>query len=207
MIEIFPDLWQTTLQNPFPGLNTHAYFIKRSEGNVLVYNTSNASDLRQIQALGGMATQFISHRHESGHSLGPIKAMFNSRLCASEIEAAYLEEIVEIAVKERFFYSADIELIPTPGHTDGGLSFLYKSTEAGNVLFTGDTLFLSNGEWSTLVFSADGGSRGDMLETLEIYRNLKPNVVISSGYSGDRCVVEIDPLEWDSTIDKIISNL
>ena len=133
--------------------------------------------------------------------------MFNSELCASEIEAVYLEENVEIAVKERFLYSVDIEIIPTPGHTDGGLSFFYRSAEGKDILFTGDTLFLSNGKLSTFVYPADGGNKNDMLETLEIYRNIKPNVVISSGYSGDRCVVEIDQLEWDSTIDQIISNV
>ena len=133
--------------------------------------------------------------------------MFNSELCASEIEAVYLEENVEIAVKERLLYSVDIEIIPTPGHTDGGLSFFCRSAEGKDILFTGDTLFLSNGKLSTFVYPADGGNKNDMLETLEIYRNLKPNVVISNGYSGDRCVVEIDQLDWDSTIDQIISNV
>ena len=180
---------------------------KRSEENVLIYNTSNESDLKEIQELGGIETQFISHRHESGKSLNTIKSMFNSKLCASEIEATYLEVTVEIAVKERFFHSLDIEVIPTPGHTDGGLSFFYKSTEKGNVLFTGDTLFLSNSKWSTFVYPADGGNRNDILDTLEIYRNLKPNVIVSSGYSGDRCIVEIEQLQWDSTIDKVISNV
>jgi hydroxyacylglutathione hydrolase len=104
-------------------------------------------------------------------------------------------------------HNQDIEVIPTPGHTDGGLSFLYNLTKGKSILFTGDTLFQSNSKWSTLVYTADGGNRSDMLETLEIYRKLQPNIVISSGYSGDRCIVEIDPLEWDMTIDEVISSV
>jgi hydroxyacylglutathione hydrolase len=69
MKEIFAGVWQTTLENPFPGLNTHAYLIRRDEGNVLFYNTSNEDDLKKILELGGIETQFISHRHESGRSL------------------------------------------------------------------------------------------------------------------------------------------
>ncbi len=207
MKEIFPSVWQTTLENPFPGLNTHAYLIQRDEGNVLFYNTSNQDDLKKILELGGIETQFISHRHESGSSLKKIKSIFNSKLCTSEIEAPYLEETVDLIVKDRFLHNQDIEVIPTPGHTDGGLSFLYSLTKGKNILFTGDTLFQSNNKWSTFVYSADGGNRNDMVETLEIYRKLQPNLVISSGYSGSRCIVEIDQLEWDATIDEIISNV
>jgi hydroxyacylglutathione hydrolase len=46
MKEIFAGVWQTTLENPFQGLNTHAYLIQRDEGNVLLYNTSNEDDLK-----------------------------------------------------------------------------------------------------------------------------------------------------------------
>ena len=137
--EIFSGVWQTNLENPFPGLNTHAYLNQRSEGNVLFYNTSNESDVKKIQELGGIETQFLSHRHESGKSLMTIKSMFNSKLCASEIEAPHLEVKVEQVVKDRFLHSKGIEVIPTPGHTNGGLSFFYKPTEGRSILFTGDT--------------------------------------------------------------------
>ena len=171
------------------------------------YNNSNESDLKRIQELGGLETQFISHRHESGKSLMTIKSMFNSKLCASEIEAPHLEEMVEQIVKDRFLHSGDIEVVPTPGHTNGGLSFLYKPTEGRSILFTGDTLFQSNNMWSTFVYAAHGGNKSDMLYSLEIYRELEPNIVISSGYSGERCVVEINQSEWKDTIDEIVSNI
>ena len=207
MKEIFAGVWQTTLENPFPGLNTHAYLIQRVQGNALFYNTSNEFDLQEIQELGGIVTQFVSHRHESGSSLKTIKSMFNSKLCASELEAPHLAEKADSIVTEQTLYSEDIVIIPTPGHTDGGLSFFYKPKEGKSILFTGDTLFQSNNEWSTFIYAADGGSRSDMLQTLECYRKLHPGIVISSGYSGDRCIVEIDQIEWSSTIDSIISNL
>ena len=207
MKEIYSGVWQTDLENPFPGLNTHAYLIQRSEGNVLFYNTSNESNFKKIKELGGIETQFLSHRHEFGKSLMTIKSMFNSKLCASALEARHLEEMVAQVVKDRFLYSGDIEIIPTPGHTDGGLSYFYKPIKGRSILFTGDTLFQSNNMWSTFVYSAHGGNSSDMLYSLEIYRELEPSIVISSGYSGKRCVVEINQSEWKNTIDEIVSNI
>ena len=48
MKQLYDDLWQTQVENPFAGLNTHAYFLKCKEGNVLFYNTSHEDDIQEI---------------------------------------------------------------------------------------------------------------------------------------------------------------
>ena len=68
-------------------LNTHAYFLRRPEGNVLFYNTGNEGDFEKIAELGGIQAQLLSHRDEAGPSLKRIKDLFGSRLCCSAVEA------------------------------------------------------------------------------------------------------------------------
>ena len=68
-------------------LNTHAYFLRRPEGNVLFYNTGNEGDLEEIAELGGIQAQLLSHRDESGPSLNRIRDLFGSKLCCSALEA------------------------------------------------------------------------------------------------------------------------
>ena len=42
MHAILPDLWETEVEHPAPGLTTHAYLLVRPQGNILFYNTSRA---------------------------------------------------------------------------------------------------------------------------------------------------------------------
>ena len=164
MKKLFENLWQTSLEHPFPSLNTHAYVLKLEQGNVLFYNTSN---INEIRSLGGIHTQYISHRHESGGSLSKIKAMFHSKLCVSEIEAPFLESPVDIPISSRIVHNSVIEIIPTPGHTKGGMCFFYQPKSGQKYLFTGDTFYRSGNHWDTLVFEADGGNAGDLVESFK----------------------------------------
>ncbi len=207
MKKLYDDLWQTTLENPFAGLNTHAYFLKRSEGNVLFYNTSNQYDIEEMSGRGGVTFQYLSHRHESGGSLPTIKSTFKSHLCASDLEALYIESRVDITFSESQIHSSNIKIISTPGHTSGDLCFYYKSPVGLRYLFTGDTLFQSNGQWSTLVFPRDGGNVEALIKSLTIIRSLEPDVVLCSASVGETSVVEVTLKEWHEGIDINIRKL
>ncbi|CAN5209351.1 hypothetical protein BH20ACT16_BH20ACT16_16230 [soil metagenome] len=47
----------------------------------------------------------------------------------------------------------DFEVIPTPGHTPGATAFLW-STGGRRLLFTGDSLYLRDGEWRVAVLDS-----------------------------------------------------
>jgi hydroxyacylglutathione hydrolase len=207
MKRIYDDLWQTSLEQPFSGLNTHAYFLRREEGNVLFYNTSNVDDLEEISTLGGLAFQYLSHRHESGKSLDAIKSKFKSQLCAGSLEVPFVETSVDVTFSTRQSHSSNIEIIPTPGHTDGGLCFYYESPIGLRYLFTGDSLFQSNARWDTLVFSNDGGNAENLIESLSTIRTLEPDVVLCSASVGEISVVEVTKVEWRDAIDSNINKL
>jgi glyoxylase-like metal-dependent hydrolase (beta-lactamase superfamily II) len=210
MKQLYDDLWQTDVSHPFPGLNTHAYFLRCDKGNVLFYNTGHEAEIRHIADLGGIKYQYLSHRDEIGGSLKIIKQRFGSALCcgADELAATEASCEVDVAFSKRERHFAGIEIIPTPGHTQGSISFLYEAPRGLTYLFTGDTLFQGNGRWETLFFASAGGSATDLANSLRLYREMHPDVVISSGSSsGNLAVVEVEQAEWVEAIDENIRRL
>lgn len=210
MKQLFDDLWQTKLEIPFGTVCTHAYFLKREEGNALVYNTGHLEELGRIAALGGIEYQYLSHRHETGDSLALIRERFGSKLCChAEEKAAVLQSCqVDITFSDDVTQHLGIEVVHTPGHTVGSVSFLYHSPYGGTYLFTGDTLFLSKSGWETLVFPSEGGSTGALLDSLKTYRTLSPDVVLwSASNGGDLTYVEPTDVEWKGIIDGVVERL
>lgn len=210
MKQLYQDLWQTEVFHPFPGLNSHAYFLRCDEGNVLFYNTGHAAEFEYMAELGGIKYQYLSHRHEVGSSLKTIKERFDSALCCGAEEQAVIEAscAVDVVFSKREKHFAGIEIIPTPGHTAGSISFLYDSPHGFTYQFTGDTLFQSHGRWDTLFFTNAGGSTRDLADSLRLYQTLEPDVVISSAStSGDRAVMEVEPAEWRAALDDNIRRL
>ena len=160
--------------------------------------------------LGGIRYQYLSHRDEAGDSLKVIKELFGSELCCGVGELAAIEAWCEVdaVFSERQRHFAGIEVIPTPGHTKGSISFLYESPCGLTYLFTGDTLFQGNGRWETLFFTNAGGSASDLASSLGLYREIQPDVVLSSGSSsGGPAVVEVGRAEWIEAIDESIKRL
>ncbi len=210
MKQIYEDLWQTKLEIPFVSVHAHAYFLKTEIANVLIYNTGHAEEIDNIAHNGGIKYQFLSHRDETGDSLKVIKQRFDSELCCHKLEKPAISPScpVDIEFSEGNTNLANIEVLHTPGHTVGSVSFLYDSPSVHKYLFTGDTLFQSHEEWQTLVFSGAGGSSEALLESLRIYRDLKPDVVLWSASSGGEVsFVEVTNTQWLEIIDSTKSKL
>ncbi|MEM9273368.1 MAG: MBL fold metallo-hydrolase [Cyanobacteria bacterium P01_F01_bin.143] len=208
MKQLEEDLWQSTIHS-IGILNTHAYLLQRPEGNVLFYNTDNEGDLEQIAELGGIEYQLLTHRDESGSSLNRIKDLFDSKLCCSVLEASIISKDapVDITFGANEHCLDDIQIINTPGHTNGSICFFYKSPYGKIYLFTGDTIFQWDGKWSTLVLSKAGGSAVSLVDSLLKLRDLNPDIVMSSGFVGDISAVEVSGNEWTEAIDDNVERL
>ena len=208
MKQLQEDLWQSTIHS-MGALNTHAYFLRRPEGNVLFYNTGHDGDLDQMAELGGMQFQLLSHRDESGPSLKRIKDLFGSMLCCSALEVPVIgkDAQVDMVFQSSDHRLGDIDIIHTPGHTAGSICFFYKSPYGKSYLFTGDTIFQSNAKWATLVFPNAGGSEASLADSLLRLRDLNPDVVMCSAFVGDVSVVEVTGDEWAQAIDGNVSRL
>ncbi len=208
MKQIQADLWQST-RHSSGILNTHAYLLRLPEGNALFYNTGNNADLDEIEALGGLQYQILSHRDEATPSLRRIRERFGSRLCCSMAEAPAVGRVAQpdVLFEPSDQRLEDIEIIHTPGHTDGSLSFYYKSPHGKAYLFSGDTIFLWDGKWATLVLSDAGGSEAALADSLLRLRDLEPDLVMSSGFVGDAALAEVARGEWPRVIDDNVGRL
>lgn len=208
MKQLQEDLWQSTIHG-MGALNTHAYFLRRPEGNVLFYNTGNEGDLEKIAELGGIQFQLLSHRDEAGPSLNRIKNLFGSKLCCSALEAPIIgkDAQVDVTFQAEDHHLDDIDVIHTPGHTEGSICFFYKSPYGKSYLFTGDTIFQSNAKWATFVIPQAGGSEAALAESLLRLRDLKPDVVMCSAFVGNASIVEVIGDEWTQAIDDNVRRL
>tara|TARA_B110000211_G_C14080885_1_gene554451 strand:- start:2524 stop:3165 length:642 start_codon:yes stop_codon:yes gene_type:complete len=210
MKQIKRDLWETSVESPFPGLYTHAYLLKCKRSNILIYNTSNENDLDIILETGGIETQYLSHRDELGPSIRRIKDKFSSDLVCHELERKHVEKYcnVDVLIKENTSHVNGLDILHTPGHTNGSISFVFDSPiEKQRYLFVGDTVYLSEKGWNSLIFPGNGGNIDSLINTLENYILLKPDVIVSSGSSQPITCTEVSYYEWKAEITKLISRL
>ena len=208
MKQIESDLWQSTLHQSGI-LSTHAYFLARRDGNVLFYNTGDDRDLDEIADLGGIRYQLLSHRDESGPSLERIRSRFGSTLCCSALEAPAVanDTTVDLVFEQGDGLLEDIEIIHTPGHTDGSVCFFYRSPNGKSYLFSGDTFFQWNARWATLVLRDSGGTMEALVESLLRLRDLEPDVVLWSGFVGDVSFASVTRDAWNKAIDERVGRL
>ncbi|WP_421841716.1 MBL fold metallo-hydrolase [Mycobacterium sp.] len=209
MKQLQPDLWQSSRYSSGE-LNTYAYLVKRPKaGNILFYNTGNEADLAAIDKLGGIEYQLLSHRDEASPSLARIKERFGNKLGCSALEVpsigAHTE--VDLTLKPGDQQLGDVQVIETPGHTDGSVCFFYTSPHGKSYLFTGDTIFPWDGKLSTLAFPQNGGSVTSLAASLNRLREFAPDIVMSSAFVGDVAEMKFTGTEWIQAIDDAISDL
>ena len=209
MKQIYPDLWQTRAEHPFPSVTSHAYLLVRDNDNILFYSSGVREEYQHIQALGGIAYQYLSHRDEVGDALAEIKELFGSKLCCHRLEEPAARRVtpVDCLFDKRESRLGNIEVIPTPGHTDGSVCFLVRSAPGKTYLFTGDTIYMNNGTWETRTNGYAGGSKSDLRNSLMLLRDLGPAVVISSASIGAVPFKEVSAEEWRSDIDNVLPTL
>ncbi|KAL3133688.1 hypothetical protein ABBQ32_008188 [Trebouxia sp. C0010 RCD-2024] len=119
-----------------------AYLIVRSAGNILVDSPRfDRHLLKQIQKLGGAKYHFLTHQDDvAGHDRWH-EALATERIIHStETNSSQGTDEVEVQLEGQGPWqlpggSQDVELIHTPGHTDGSVVLLFKP---GQVLFSGD---------------------------------------------------------------------
>ena len=160
---------------PFaPTLDIRAFLLRREEGNLLVYSVATLdSDAAAIHGLGGVARHYLNHRHEAMFAPGSFVAPLF--IHEDERESVEGKMHVDETFSGRHVHGDDFEVIPIPGHTRGTTAFLWDSGEH-RVLFTGDTIYLDDGEWVAAVL--ESSDRGRYVESLEAMRELDFDVLV-----------------------------
>jgi glyoxylase-like metal-dependent hydrolase (beta-lactamase superfamily II) len=158
---------------PFaPQLHVRAFLLRRSRGNVLVY-ASGGLDAGAVDALGGAARRYLNHRHEALFGGDGVEAP----LFLHDADRAAVEPRLHVrgTFSRRHMLDEDLEVIPTPGHTPGATAYLWDSG-AHRFLFTGDTIYLDDGEWVAAVL--ESSDRDAYVESLELIRGLDFDVLV-----------------------------
>lgn len=91
-------------------------------------------------------------------------------------DASEVEKVVAVAgtFSDRHHPDDDFEVIPIPDHTAGATAYLWTNGE-DRCLFTGDSLYLRNGEWRAAVLPSS--DREAYVESLELLRDLDFNLL------------------------------
>lgn len=183
MQTVIPGMYASAPESlPFaPSLDIRAFLLQRERGNLLVYSVGElGAEAQDIEELGGVTRRYLNHRHEaafaSEQNIGPLFVHENERKSvASKLR-------VEGTFSDRHMLDDDFEIVPTPGHTSGATCFLWDNGEH-RVLFTGDTIYLNEGEWIAAVL--DSSDRAAYIESLELMRELDFDVLVPWAATGD----------------------
>ena len=131
---------------PFaPAVDTRAFALRRDQGNLLLYSVAElGTEASAIEQLGGVSRQYLNHRHEAmlASDWLPVPLFVHER----ERDAVADAVPVRGTFSRRHTLDEDFEVIPTPGHTAGATAYLWDSGRH-RFLFTGDTIYLDDGEW------------------------------------------------------------
>jgi hypothetical protein len=160
--------------SPASSLRIRAFLLRRDPGNLIVYSVPGlAAATPAIGRLGGVERQYLNHWHESMYAsdrvVTPLFVHENDGDSAAE------QTSVEGTFGDRHTLGGDFEVIPTPGHTPGATAFLWDSGQH-RFLFTGDTIYLSHGEWVAAVLETS--DRAAYIDSLELIRAIDFDVLV-----------------------------
>ncbi|MDX1871380.1 MBL fold metallo-hydrolase [Mycolicibacterium sp. 120266] len=205
MRQIRADLWETSVDRPFPGLTTHAYLWTGGElGNVLFYSTQTDRDFAELEALGGVAHQYLSHRDEAGPMLRSIRERFGANLHApaTELLEIGMHAHVDVPLGSRHVDRNDIEVIPTPGHSPGSTCYLVPGVNGQTYLFTGDTIMLdAEGTW-VAGYIPSFSEAAPLAQSLQVLAGLHPDLVITSAFPGSSGVHVPGAQRWAGCVEQ-----
>ena len=178
---------------PFaPSLHIRTFVLEREAGDVAIYGP---------QPEVGRA--YLGHWHE---------AMFATHvpgvpLFVHEAERGHTERHLPVRATftRRHRLDEDLEIIPMPGHTRGATAFLW-SGGGHRYLFTGDTIYLRDGEWIAAML--DSSDRPAYLESLALLRELDFDVLVPwAASAGDAHYALTDAGDRRQRLDAIIERL
>lgn len=180
---------------PFaPSLHVRSFALERPQGDILVYGTEHAG------AIAGDATRhYLGHSHEA--------SFLPERLGVPLfVHAADAHSVAARATfSRRHTLDEDFEVIPIPGHTPGTTAYLWDTGEL-RVLFSGDTIYLDDGEWVTALL--DSSDPATYVESLELIRGLDFDVLVPwAAGAGQPYYAVTDRADRERRIDALIERV
>jgi hypothetical protein len=201
--DAIPRLFATSPEPlPFaPSLHIRAFLLERPHGNLLIYSTKGLEQhTAAIEQRGGIARQYLNHGHEAMFS----SAWVTAPLYVHEADAPSVDEVGG-TFSTRHMVDDDFEVIPTPGHTPGATAYLWNSS-SHRMLFTGDTIYLDEGEWVAAPLASS--DRESYVKSLELIRELNFDVLVPWAATADEPFFAMtDRADTRRRIDAILERL
>lgn len=183
MSEIYPSLFLLRLESS--GEKTpFTYFLKRPDGNILFATKADISPfVDEVNGLGGVSHMLLGDRHHGVPATAALAKHFGVTLSASQIEATALRQhgvtVENIIPCKRHQFSHDLEIVPTPGHTRGALSYIWTNL-GRKFLFVGDTIVPIDGGWTYWVSRPN---RPEMARTVQTLAGITFDVILSNSFT------------------------
>lgn len=142
-------------------------------------STTIREEYEEIASVGGIKIVFITDYHLGGASSEEIASRFAAEVLSSVIEQAKLKKKglnkLNTFPYERQNLAADLEIIPVPGHTSGGVCLLWEDGKH-RYLFTGDFLYFDGKTWIP-----GAKTRGKIEASLNLLKAIEFDILIGCG--------------------------
>ncbi len=171
-------------------------FVVRPEGNLLFSclggHSSFEDSFGDIEALGGVALHLLGDMHFAARHNDAVDERFGVTTMCSETEGPDVRRKVKQVVTfpfERHVLAPGVEVIPTPGHRPGAVSYLVD-LGGRRCLFAGDSIYHDGDRW---ICPVGKKSRKTMVATLDVLAEVDFDVLLSNtGATNPVCHVQVD---------------
>jgi glyoxylase-like metal-dependent hydrolase (beta-lactamase superfamily II) len=191
-----------------PSTHVRAFLLQRPQGNLLIYSADTvADDARSIRELGGISRHYLNHWHEAAFGGGDrLASTFGAPLFCHEGDRESVSETTKIAgtFTLRHMQGDDFEVVPIPGHTSGATAYLWDGG-GHRCLFTGDTLYLRDGEWVAAVL--ESSDRTSYIESLELIKELDFDMLVPWAATAKPFHAVTDRADCRRRIDAVLERL
>ncbi|PCJ18241.1 MAG: hypothetical protein COB02_11685 [Candidatus Cloacimonadota bacterium] len=210
MKKILNDLYVTEDERPFNNsVKTISYLIEGKKENYLMYSSSHLYDDKVktfIDKKGGIKAQILNHRDEASEVLKYVRDSFSSELVCHKLEKSIVEKYskIDILLDNESSLFSDFEVLHTPGHAIGSTCYLYHGID-GNYLFTGDTLYLSEGQFRVAVSDEN---KSQMIESLVKLKKFDVDYVVPGLFIGEERFRKFeDKKDFSLIIEQLVESL
>ena len=171
---------------------------------MVVYNSPGlTSSATRIRDLGGATRLLINHSHEAmyGEPDLDVPVFVHERDRGETVRSMRVAGVFT----SRQMIDDDLEVIPTAGHTPGTTSYLWDDG-SHRFLFTGDFIWIEDGEWKAVVLASS--LRAEYLESLALVRDLEFDVLVPWGTTeGSPSFALAGKEEIRTRVDRIIARV
>ncbi|MEM7016859.1 MAG: hypothetical protein AAF512_05895 [Pseudomonadota bacterium] len=161
-----------------------SFLLVRQDGNFLLGSKRDISDdFEAIASKGPVTKILLGDRHHGIEMTSRMAEYFNASICCSAQEAKVLKkrgiQVSEVIEHKQHYLAENLQAIPTPGHTQGALSYLWE-TAGQKILFIGDTIVPIDGEWEVWVTKPN---RHIMRSTMVMLEKLQFDFIASNSFA------------------------